>query len=123
MNRLETIKEKIEQIERLLAEVKGELEAIGKEDESKPTKRRQAEEILPSDEELRSEYNRLYQEFIASNSRAVEEFVEGKSKAYRKAFCRANNLPVDTTKVSKSAIVDTVIQWMAQRKAITQKAT
>ncbi|MCS6965795.1 MAG: hypothetical protein NZ473_03400 [Candidatus Kapabacteria bacterium] len=123
MNRLKTIRKKIEQVEALLAEIKGEVEALSKENESRQTKARQPEEVLPSDEELRSEYDRLYQDFISSNSGAVEEFVKSKSKNYLKAFCRANNLPVDITKVSKAGIVDVVLQWMAQRKAITQKTT
>lgn len=123
MNRLETIKKKIEEVEELLAEIKGEVEALSKENESRQTKARQPEEVLPSDEELRSEYDRLYQDFVAWNSGAVEEFIKSKSKAYLKAFCRANNLPVDTTKLSKAGIVDVVLQWMAQRKAISQKTT
>ncbi len=122
MNRLETIKKKIEQVEELLVEIKGEVEALSRESESQQTKTRQPEEVLPSDEELRSEYDRLYQDFISSNSGVVEEFIKSKSKTYLKAFCRANNLPVDITKVSKARIVDVVLQWMAQRKAITQKA-
>jgi len=123
MNRLETIKKKIEQIEELLIEIKGEVEALSKENESIQTKSRQPEEDLPSDDELRLEYDRLYQDFISSNSGVVEEFIKSKSKTYLKAFCRANNLPVDITKVSKAKIVDVVLQWMAQRKAITQRAT
>jgi len=119
MNRLDAIKKKILQVEELLAEIKGELEALSKENELRQTKSRQPEEVLPSDEELRSEYDRLYQQFISSNQGAVEEFI----KAYLKVFCRANNLPVDITKVSKAKIVDVVLQWLAQRKAITQKTT
>jgi len=123
MNKLETIKKKIEQIEELLAEIKGEVEAQSQENKSRQTKARQTEEVLPSDEELRSEYDRLYQDFVSLNPGTVEDFIKSKSKAYLKAFCRANNLPVDTTKVSKARIVDVVLQWMAQRKAITQKTT
>ncbi len=123
MNRLDAIKKKILQVEELLAEIKGELEALSKENELRQTKSRQPEEVLPSDEELRSEYDRLYQQFISSNQGAVEEFIKGRSKAYLKVFCRANNLPVDITKVSKAKIVDVVLQWLAQRKAITQKTT
>lgn len=124
MNRLENIKKKIEQVEKLLAEIKGEVEALSKENESRQTKTRQPEEVLPSDEELCREYDRLYQAFISLNSEAaVEEFIKSKSKTYLKSFCRANNLPVDITKVSKAGIVNVVLQWMAQRKAITQKTT
>ncbi|HXF06664.1 MAG TPA: hypothetical protein VNM72_14805 [Blastocatellia bacterium] len=123
MNRLETIKKKIEQVEELLTEIKGELEALSKENKPRQTKLRQSKEALPPDAELRSEYDRLYQDFISSNSGVVERFIQSKSKTYLKAFCRANNLPVDITKVSKARVVDVVLQWMAQRKAITQKAT
>lgn len=117
-----TIIKKIEQAESILAEVKADLESMRKQQESEPPKQRQITEVIPTDEELRSEYEQLYQEFTASNSRTVEDFVKSKSKAYLKAFCRANNLPIDTTKASKDKIADVIIQWMAQRKAITQKA-
>lgn len=123
MSRLETIKKKIEQVEKLLTDIKGAVEALSKENESRKTKAGQPAEVLPSDEELRLEYDRLYQDFISSNSGVVEEFVKSKSKTYLKAFCRANNLPVDITKASKAKIVNVVLQWMAQRKAITQKTT
>lgn len=123
MNKIRLIKKKIEQIEGLLFEITNELEAFDKEIEGKRMKQRYAEESIPSDEELRLEYDRLYQDYIASNVRAVEEFIKGKNKTYLKAFCRANNLVIDTSKESKNRIVDVVLQWMAQRKAITQKAT
>lgn len=121
INRIDSIKLKVKRIESLLDEIKNELETLTKEENIQHKKQRQAEETLPAGEELRSEYNRLYQEFVASNSKAIEEFIKGKSKAYLKTFCSANNLPVDTTKVSKDRIVDIVMQWLAQRKAITQK--
>lgn len=123
MNKIETIKKKIEQIEELLAEIKGELKDLSQENKSRQTKAQQTEEVLPSDEELRSEYDRLYQDFVSLNSGTVEDFIMSKSKAYLKAFCRANNLPVDTTKASKARIMEVVLQWMAQRKAITRKTT
>lgn len=123
MNKLETIKKKIEQIEELLAEIKGEVESLSQEHTPRQTKAQQTVEVLPSDEELRSEYDRLYQDFVSLHSGTVEDFIKSKSKDYLKAFCRANNLPVDTTKVSKARIVEVVLQWMAQRKAITQKTT
>jgi hypothetical protein len=123
MNRLETIKFKLEQVEKLLIELKGEVEALRKENESGKTRSRQPEEELPSDDELRTEYERLYQDFISTNPRVIEEFITSKSKTYLKAFCRANNLAVDVTRASKARIADVVRQWMAQRKAITQRAT
>jgi len=123
MNRVNLIRSKIEQIEKLLIEVKNELEILGKESQFQP-KKLQTEESLPSEQELKAEYEKLYEEFITKNSKdIITEFVKGKNKIYLKAFCKANNLPLDTTKVSKERIADEVIQWMVQRKAITKKAT
>jgi hypothetical protein len=122
MDRIDSIKAKIEQIESLLAMIKSELETLSKKAEAKPKKAR-TDEPLPPDEQLRAEYENLYEQFIGTNSRAIEEFIKNKSKNYLKAFCKANNLPVDTTKVSKDGIVREVFQWMVQRKAITKKAT
>ncbi|MGC8903485.1 MAG: hypothetical protein ACP5KD_09150 [Fervidobacterium sp.] len=122
MNRINSIKTKIEQIESLLAAIKGELDTLSKEDKGKPKKAR-TEESLPLEEELRGEYEKLYEQFIVGNSKAIEEFIKGKSKSYLKAFCKANSLPVDITKVSKDGIVNEVMQWLAQRKVITKKVT
>lgn len=122
MNEIDSIKAKIEQIENLLVEIKIKLETFGKKAEAKQVRTR-ADEPLPPDEHLRAEYENLYEQFIGTNSKAIEEFIRGKSKNYLKAFCKANSLPVDTTKVSKGDIAKEVFQWMAQRKAITKKAT
>ena len=122
MSRIDRVKTKIQQIEKLMAEVKGEIEAIAKETQSQP-KKVHAEELLPSEEQLREEYGRLYEEFMVRNFKAIEEFIKNKSKTYLKVFCRANNLPLDATKVSKVGIVDEVMKWMAQREVITKKAT
>jgi hypothetical protein len=122
MNKIDNIKAKIEQIESLLAVIKNELETLSKEGKVKP-KKSHTEEPLPSEEELRAEYEKLYEAFIFTNPKAIEEFIKGKSKNYLRVFCKANNLPVDTTKVSKEGIAKEVFQWMVQRKAITKKAT
>lgn len=120
MKRINTIKTKIEKIEKLFLEVKSELEIVCKEMEQPSKKPRTQGVILPTDTELREEFERLYKQFIAGNSRAVVEFIKSKSKNYLKVFCKANNVPVDTTKVSKEGIIAEVTQWYAQRKAITK---
>lgn len=122
MDKIESIKTKIVQIERIIDAIKNELEILGKYAEGKP-KKVSENEPLPSNEQLRSDYENLYTKFVESNSKAIEDFIKNKSKNYLKAFCKANNLPVDTSKVSKDSIVREVFQWMAQRKAITKKAT
>lgn len=134
IERIETllakVKDKEQRLQRLndgfkslLTDVKNELETLCKESPTQPKKRR-VEEPLPSEEHLRVEYQRLYETFTATNSsQAVEGFVKGKKKTYLNAFCKANSLPVNVTKVSKNGIIDLIMQWMAQRKAITKKAT
>lgn len=122
MNRIYSIKTKIEQMESLLSAIKSELELCINEDKIK-SKTMATEKILPSEEELQADYEKLYKLFISENYKAVEAFIKGKSKIYLKAFCKANNLPLDTTKVSKDRIANEVIQWLAQRKAITKKIT
>lgn len=123
MNSLNRIKAKIKQIEKLLAQIKDELEILGKESQPRP-KKINAEEPLPSEEFLRTEYEKLYEEFIVKNSKSViSEFIKGKNKRFLKAFCKANNLPLDTTKISKEKIAEEIMQWMVQRKAITKKVT
>lgn len=130
MGRIDSIMAKIEQMENLLAEVKSELETLKKEKEdliqsgeARKSRKLYRVEPLPAEEELRAEYERLYDEFKNKNFNAIEEFVKGKSKRYLKTFCKANNLPVDTTKVSKDGIAKEVLQWFAQRNAITRKVT
>lgn len=123
MNTFDHIRKNIEQIEKLLSKVRADLETLSKEKASELKKPAEKIEKLPSEEELQQEYEKLYEEIIRGNPNAIEEFIKSKTKTYLKAFCKANNLPIDTTKVSKDEIVKEVTQWMAQRKAITKKAT
>jgi len=121
MNSIDRIRTKIEEIGKLLTEIKTELEVVNKE--TKPLQKKLTkDEPLPSTEDLRSEYEKLYKEFIARNFKGIEEFIKSKSKYYLKFFCKANNLPLDTTKVSKDGIAKEVMQWMAQREVITKKS-
>jgi hypothetical protein len=135
-------KTKIKEIEALLAEVKERLKTIDREKRSQPKrvitevelfskeeqKKRPEEkvspgEILPSEEELQAEYETLYEEFVGRNFKSIREVMNRKSKTYLKAFCRANKLPIDAGKVSKGRMVEEVMRWIAQRKAVTKKST
>jgi len=122
MNRIIRIREKIERIENLLTEIKNELETLSKERVVQP-KKLHKEEPLPPEEELRAEYERLYDAYIKKNFKPIEEFFKGKNKNYLKAFCKANTLPIDTTKLSKDGIMKEVMNWFGQRQAITKKST
>ncbi|MBP9043307.1 MAG: hypothetical protein KBG49_07445 [Spirochaetes bacterium] len=122
-NRIEKIRKDVEQIEKLLSDIKVNLELLDKERPPELEKPADKLEKLPSEEELKQQYEKLYEVIIKGNPNAIEEFIKSKTKRYLKAFCKANNLPIDTTKVSKEEIIKEVTQWMAQRKAITKKAT
>ena len=119
---MDRIKSKVEQIERLVSELKQELENLAQEKPREAVKIRK-KEIIPPDEELKLEHEKLFSDFMNQDHKKINEFVTGKSKNYLKSFCKVNNLPLDTTKLSKEKISAEVIQWMAQRKAISQKIT
>jgi hypothetical protein len=78
---------------------------------------------LPSSTELREHYLQLYEAFLKSGAESIREFAQRHSRAYLVAFCRANNLPIDTGKLSKDRVGDSLEQWLVQRKAIEKKAT
>ena len=115
------VKAKIEQIERLLSEVKTEIESLGMAEQTSTINATSSVAPVPSEKELQHEFEKLYEAFEIKNIEAIKLFIKGKDKNYLKFFCRANSLPLDTTKISKDSIAEEVIQWMAQRKAITQK--
>jgi len=123
MNTIDHIRKNIEKIEELLSKIKADLKTLDKKRALELKKTTKKTEKVPSEEELRQEYENLYEESIIGNINAIEEFIKSKTKTYLKAFCKANNLPIDTTKVSKEGIIKEVTKWIAQRKAITKKAT
>ena len=123
MKNINRIINRIQDIEKLLSEIKTDLEALKKETEKTQSKKViKKPEVIPSDDELRSEYEKLYQEVCTKdNINIIEEFIKSKTKLYLKAFCKANSLPIDTTKASKEKIIKEVKSWIAQGKAITKK--
>jgi len=118
MKNINKIKFKIEKIEKLLEEVKSELD-IFEEDTKK--KKSNKSEIIPDRKELISEYNNLYQNFLSGNSDIISSFFTNKSIKYLKEFCRVNNVSIDSTKQSKAKIKNEIIRWFQQRKAISKR--
>lgn len=124
MNKIDKVKAKIEQIERLLSEVKSELGAFSESEQTSSKKTSSSSSVpIPSEHELQAEFEKLYEEFKIKNLEAIKSFIKEKDKNYLKLFCKANSLPLDTTKISKDAIAEEAMKWMAQREAITRKAT
>ena len=122
MNTIDRIMLKIEKAQKLLNDVRKELDFLKNKVNLSKKKQKQPSD-LPTEEELRSEYNRLYSEFVHLNDKKiVHDFVSEKNKTYLKAFCKANSIPVDVKKVSKNKIAEVIINWFVQRKAITKKA-
>ncbi len=120
MEPIERIKEKILQIEKLLAEIRSELDLHSSSGTAIPVKISKIEQI-PDSEILKNEYENLYREFAAGKQGVLINYIKTKSKLYLKAFCKVNSIPVDTTKVSKDKIIEELLQWMRQRQAITNK--
>ncbi len=120
MDRIEAIKAKIQQIETLCDEVLEELSALQKESKLEPRKTKRQDEKPPTESECREEYDQLYTAFLSGNVNAVEKFVENKSREYMKVFCKVNNILVDPMRVSRERVRNEIIQWFAQRRAISE---
>lgn len=121
MKSLNKIISKIEKIEKLLNDVKEELRQITSEEvsEKKETKK---EERNWDNKSLQSDFDNLYQKYIGKNdSTIVSNFANEKDVIYLKDFCKANNISLDSKKVSKDKIADEILKWFAQRKAISKR--
>jgi hypothetical protein len=122
MNRIANIKKRIASLEAALSELKSEVALLEKESSQQPPKQSRSKPTPPTQDELKGFYDDLYSKFLGGNSKETEELLKAKSVAYLGAFCKANNLPIDIKKVSKEEAISSITQWLAQRKAITQKA-
>ncbi|HMN18192.1 MAG: hypothetical protein WA440_06500 [Ignavibacteriaceae bacterium] len=121
MKSLNKIISKIEKIEKLLNEVKEELKQITAEEvsEKKETKKEERNWDYKS---LQSEFDNLYQRYINSNNTTIiNGFVNEKDVIYLKDFCKANNISLDSKKVSKDKIAEEILKWFSQRKAISKR--
>ena len=111
---------KIEKIEKLLIEIKEEINLLDTENASikevvSKTK------IFWTPESLRKDFEDLYNKFIDGNSEVVDVFFENKDLKYLQEFCKANNVPLDSKKKSKDKMALEIIQWFVQRKAISKR--
>ena len=121
MKSINKIISKIEKIEKLLNEVKEELKQITSEQNSEK-KEAKREERNWDFKSLQSEFDNLYQEYIDKNDTSiVNDFVNEKDVVYLKDFCKANNISLDSKKVSKDKIAEEVLKWFGQRKAISKR--
>ncbi len=77
---------------------------------------------LPTQEELRKEFEDLFSQFESGKVEQIAATLTSRSKSYLSDFCAANSLPVDMSRNSKEQVVSAILQWLAQRKVITQKA-
>ena len=121
MKSINKIISKIEKIEKLLIEVKEELKQITFEQKSEK-KEAKREERNWDFKSLQSEFDNLYQKYIDKNDTSiVNDFVNEKDVVYLKDFCKANNISLDSKKVSKDKIAEEVLKWFGQRKAISKR--
>lgn len=122
MNKIEEMKKRIDGIRKLLDELARDLDALVTEQNYAKKSPAQSLEPIPEDEELRKEFDRLYEAFKEKNIPLIKESLETHGKAYLNAFCRANSLPLQSSKVSKKIIAEEILKWMAQREAITKRS-
>ena len=121
MKSINKIISKIEKIEKLLSEVKEELKEITSEQNSEK-KEKKREDRNWDNKSLQSEFDNLYQKYVDKNDTSiVNDFVNGKDVIYLKDFCKANNISLDSKKVSKDKIAEEILKWFTQRKAISKR--
>lgn len=118
MDTITKILGKISQIEKLVIEIKKDLESLDIENQSTESS---IVLDLPSEEDLIKEYDHLYDLFISGDQISIQEYIRSKNKTYLKAFCKANKFLLDASKASKEKIIEETLQWMRQRQAITKK--
>ena len=123
MSKLNKIINKIEKVEKLLKDIKLEIEQYeaDKNIKAKKNMNKTKVETIPSREELINEYNNLYQSFLSGDSKEVSSFVESKTIKYLKEFCKANNVSIVSGRQSKQRISDELVRWFQQRKAISKR--
>jgi len=122
MNRIEKIKLKIQKLDKLLTELKNEVQLLDNELQKKKNKRViKKQKDIPSIDVLKSEYEDLYKLFLNQNSKVVNDFIASKDRVYLIELCKANNIVLDSSKRSQTKMAEEIIQWFVQRKAITKK--
>lgn len=121
MKTISKIIAKIGKIENLLNEVKEELKLLTSE-QNLEKKEAKKEERNWDHNSLQSEFDNLYQKYIVQNdSSIINVFVNEKDVLYLKDFCKANNISLDSKKVSKDKIANEILKWFTQRKAISKR--
>lgn len=121
MKTISKIIAKIGKIENLLNEVKEELKLLTSE-QNLEKKEAKKEERNWDHNSLQSEFDNLYLKYIVQNdSSIINVFVNEKDVLYLKDFCKANNISLDSKKVSKDKIANEILKWFTQRKAISKR--
>ena len=79
MDKILKLKKKINQIENILKTIKEELETLEIQN-NQPAIETKENNFSVSDDELKAEHTRLYEEFKNKNFKAIEEFIRNKNK-------------------------------------------
>ncbi|MFO8102104.1 MAG: hypothetical protein R6U37_08080 [Dehalococcoidia bacterium] len=120
---IERIQKKINHIETALADIRQELIALMPEKvEEASTKPKKAKVLIPSPEDLQQQYKAFAGKYSNENAGNIRNELNGLTVEYLRKFCSANSLPIDTKKNAKDAVIDSILQWMAQSVAISADA-
>ena len=117
---IKKIKNRIEKIEKLLAEIKKEVDNLDTSPKA-TNKSRKREKPKFEREKLISDYKELYGKYLKSGPKIVKEFINSNKKVYIEMLCKANNLPIDAHNLSKDNIAKEIIGWMNQARVISSK--
>ena len=118
MRQYEKLFSKIEKIEKLLNELKGEINFVKTEEINTTDKK---EKPILTVDSLKTDFDNLYLDFINKDSFVVGKFVNEKEFLYLKEFCKANNITLYSKKMSKEKIKNEIVRWFMQRKAISKR--
>jgi hypothetical protein len=118
MKRSEKLVSRIIRTEKLLSELKEELKIVKAAEVSSANKK---EKLILTPDSLRTDFDNLYLEFIKKDLSIINDFVNSKNHYYLKQFCKANNITLDPKQMSKDKIINEILRWFMQRKAISRR--
>jgi hypothetical protein len=114
---LATLRSKIAEIERVIAEIKKELSVLAAEEEITD----QSGLYTPEPEVLREEWKRLYESYVSEGPQVVERFANARSERFLVSFCQANNVALGDGQPTKQRVAIRIVQAMSERIALARR--
>ena len=121
-NRIKRLKDKLNKIETIVTDIKKEIGLLEKEIENtqKKDSRNKKKNVKIDRKKIENDFNSLYNKFLKNDNESINQYIDSKTKNELSTFCRVNNLPISTTKLTKDKIKHEIIHWFAQKKVVTE---